>query len=236
MDFLKSLKFNSIDYIAPYDFHLHTAWTDGANSTREMYDQAILCGLEAILFSEHVRKTSAEWFGAFVDEIHSLPRSSCQALVGMETKVEDYEGNIDCTSTMIAKSDLVIASVHRFPGKKGDSPIEFDQITSEAAVEVEYRLAMAVLDNPAVHILGHPFGMCYSRYKINPPENKIRALIKKAAEKEIAFEVNCRYHQNPWSLVKWCQEEGVNISLGSDAHKIQEVGRIIRVLKGEEPA
>jgi histidinol phosphatase-like PHP family hydrolase len=236
----------SIDHLEPLqkisrwnvlrrDFHLHTAWTDGAQSVKEMHESAIMGGLECILFSEHVRKTSGDWFPRFAEEVRDLPRDLCWALVGLEAKVENFDGEIDTVPDILAEADLVMASVHRFPGEQGI--VHGTQgYTPERVIDLEFRLAYAALDNPHVDILGHPFGMCYRRFKIHPPERKMGELIAKAAKTGVAIEINSYYHPDPWQMIEWCQCAGARISLGSNAHSIEEVGRIIRILEGKEPA
>lgn len=217
------------------DFHLHTNWTDGAKSVKEMHDQAIRLGLSTILFSEHVRKTSEEWFPDFAHEVRSLPQDVCRTLVGVETKVIDYSGTIDCADSVIQNADIIIASVHRFPDDTTGKIQEFAQVDPRNAVEMEYLLSCAILSNPVVDVLGHPFGMCFRRYNVAPPRDKIVSLIKMAAKENKAFEINSRYHSDPWALVNLCQELGAPISLGSDAHDVSGVGEIIRVLNGGDP-
>ena len=221
------------DRVPGADFHMHTTWTDGTTGVQAMHAQAVSAGLTDILFSEHARKTSEDWFSRFAEEVRALPKDRCKAWVGVETKAEDWSGKLDCTDAILSQCDLVMASVHRFPGEKGVVQ-GFGDVRREEAVELEYKLASAILDNPQVDILGHPFGMCYRRYQATPPDDRMRALIRKAAKNRIAFEVNCHYHPEPWVLIDWCLEEKALFSLGSNAHAPEEVGRITRVLKGKE--
>lgn len=222
----------SVESVPLLDFHAHTSWTDGTHSVQEIYAQAMKIGLQCILFSEHVRKTSEEWFYRFAGEVRSVSNEACVALVGVETRIADFEGNIDCVSEVLTECDMVLASVHRFPDGKGGM-VPFEEVELSKAEEWEFRLASAVLDNPAVTILAHPFGMCYRRYGIAPSEEHIRALIAKAATRDVAFEINAYYHPEPWKLIEWCRQAGTRISLGSDAHHRVEVGNITRRLKGE---
>jgi histidinol phosphatase-like PHP family hydrolase len=219
--------------IPKIDYHMHTVWTDGENTSLEMYNRAIQEGLNSILFSEHARKTSADWFLKFSDEIRSLPKSSCQALVGVETKVVDFDGAIDSVDQILEVCDLVMASIHRFPGEK-DMKKMCSDIDKKEALKIELDLSLAVLENKKVDILGHPFGMSIRRFNIQPTEDDFKQIIKKAAETGIAIEVNSHYHDNPWEIINWCKEFGALISLGSNAHNVNKVGHINRILKGEE--
>jgi histidinol phosphatase-like PHP family hydrolase len=214
-----------------YDFHMHTSWTDGENSVVEMHNAAIEAGMSAILFSEHSRKTSATWFTKFANEVRSLSGGHCNAFVGAEIKVLDFEGNLDTTFEILDCVDLVMGVVHRFPGEEGDIH-GTKPYSPEVAVDMEFHLASAILDNPAVDILGHPFGMSFRRFDASPPDELIKALIEKAAKNNIAFEINTQYHPEPWKIIRWCQEADARISLGSNAHSIHDVGKVVRILEG----
>ena len=48
------------------------------------------------------------------------------------------------------------------------------------------------------------------------------------------MEINAHYHSDPWLLIGWCREAGATVSLGSNAHSIDEVGRVTRILDGRE--
>ena len=217
------------------DMHAHTSWTDGANSVAEMYVGAVVEGIELFNFSEHARRTSDDWFPVFAEEVRALPAAPCRALVGVEVKVLDFEGAIDASDGLLGLCDLVMASVHRFPGET-DADAGARNRGAEEAIDTEFRLMCAVLDNPVVDILGHPFGMCYRRFGVAPPDDLMRAVIAKAAKTGVAFEVNARYHPAPRRLIDWCREEAARVSLGSNAHAIAEIGGIVRILEGKEPA
>ena len=60
-------------------------------------------------------------------------------------------------------------------------------------------------------------------------------VIRECAHANIAFEINAQYHPNPWELVHQCVDSGAPISLGSNAHQTDQVGRVQRILEGKEP-
>ena len=55
--------------IPQVDLHTHTSWTDGKNTVFEMSSEAVKKKLETVLFSEHTRANTGEWFPDFVKEI-----------------------------------------------------------------------------------------------------------------------------------------------------------------------
>jgi putative hydrolase len=212
------------------DCHLHTSWTDGEASVKEVYDIAATRALKTILFSEHSRKTSIDWFPGFHDQVRALPSIPCRAYVGTEVKVESIEGDIDTCHAITERCDFVMASVHRFVDNHGEA-IPFTSTDRSKAVDLEFNLSRAVLSNPQVDILGHMFGMSYRRFNICPPDDKIRSLICIAAEYGVAIEVNSSYHPNCRQLITWCQEFDAQITFGSNAHSLNEVGAVVEHLR-----
>ena len=214
------------------DSHLHTSWTDGEATVEEVYRAAVERGLATVLYSEHSRKTSTDWFASFAGEVRALPSSPCKAYVGTEVKVESREGEIDTVPAISDLCDFVMASVHRFIDMDGRT-LQFSETDPNKAVDLEFELTWAVLANPQVDILGHMFGMSYRRFKVTPPDDKIRALISRAAEFGVAVEVNSHYHPNPRKMIQWCRDSNARITFGSNAHSLESVGAIMRLLDQE---
>lgn len=214
------------------DCHLHTSWTDGEASVADVYAAAMASGLGTILYSEHSRKTSTDWFKNFAEEVRALPSLPCRAYVGTEVKVETRAGDIDTTAAISDHCDFIMASVHRLIDAN-DVTVQFADMDPEQAVDLEYALTWAVLPNPQVDILGHMFGMSYRRFGKTPPDTMIRSLVARAAEYGVAVEVNSHYHPNALQMVRWCQEFDARIAFGSNAHALKEVGAIMRQLEWE---
>ena len=219
--------------VPPVDYHMHTDYTDGRHSAEDMHAAAVDCGLKAILFSEHARKTSGDWFGEFAARVRGLPQENCRTFVGTECKADGFGGEIDTAPEVACHCDLIMVSVHRFPDNKGGLR-EFRDVPADEALDIEYRLSLAALENPQVDILGHPFGMSLQRYRNEPGEARWRAVIEKAAKFDVAVDISGRYHPYPWQLIEWCREAGAKVTLGSDAHHVNEVGLITRILEGRE--
>ena len=170
--------------------------------------------------------------GVTADEVRGLPQSPCKAYVGTEVKVEYLDGSIDTCPAIADICDFIMASVHRFPDSNGNA-IAFADIVPTEAIDLEYQLTWEVLANPQVDILGHVFGMSYRRYGVVPSPKRIKELIARAAEFDVAVEINSHYHPNPHEMIKWASEIGALVTFGSNAHSLDKVGHIMARLCGE---
>lgn len=220
-----------------YDFHMHTSWTDGQHSIEEMYVSACEQALRAICFTEHARASSGDWYHSFSAEVRALPKKVCQAFVGVEVKVLDFEGSLDLSDKICNDTDFVMGSVHRFPNETDIKELNSESFKAsklyEDPINTEYQLSMAMLDNPKLDILGHPFGMSIRRFKLLPPRKLFIDLIQKAKQNNKAFEINAHYHKSCIDLLQMCKEIGCLVTLGSNAHSRDKVGYISQRLLGE---
>ena len=113
------------------------------------------------------------------------------------------DGSLDYTDKDLKKLDIVIASVHS----------RFKQSKEEMTKRV-----LTALDNPYVHILGHPTGRLLNVRE--PFEIDIDAVFTKAKKNNIALEIN----SNPPRLdlkdshVRQAVEKGCLLMIDTDAH------------------
>jgi|TARA_B100000902_G_C27235145_1_gene876976 histidinol phosphatase-like PHP family hydrolase len=228
-DLFERLKNNLVPKV---DLHVHTNWTDGENSISEMYQEAENKSLEAIFFSEHSRKESGKWFFDFCKEIDELPLKSCLPIVGTEVKVLNLDGDLDFNNEYKNVCDLIMASVHRFPGEKTNNIWKSkSNLNPEEIIKLEFNLMCASLKNPLTDILGHPFGMSIKRFGIDPPEELFDEIIMLCKKYNKIFEVNSRYHKSPKDLINKCINSNTLISIGSNAHSKNELGNILEEIK-----
>jgi len=211
--------------LPPVDFHIHTNWTDGKNTVKQVYERSNNIGLEYILYSEHSRKSSKNWFKKFCKEVRSIKLKRCFPLVGTEVKVLNFNGNLDLSSSNYKLCDLIMASVHRFPGEKNiKKNNKFLIKNKKEAINKEYKLLLAACRNKKTDILGHPFGMCIKRFKITPEFKYFEKVIKYAKKKGKIFEINLHYHKKIFrELIRLCIKNNCYMSFGSNAHHINDI-------------
>jgi putative hydrolase len=205
------------------DFHLHTAHTDGEASPEAMAKAAEKAGIRRVLFCEHVRRSSA-YFPAYQEEVLRLRTPDFTAHLGVETKVLDLQGGLDCAEAVARSCDVVVGSVHSLPPDAQGQPRPWAGLSGEEAVRLEYEYAASVIRSSKAAILAHPMGMSITLFRARP-EREIRALARLCRECGKAFELNPRYCPDPQAWVAIVRDERCFVSVGSDAHSPREVGR-----------
>ncbi|MDB5097199.1 MAG: putative hydrolase [Cyanobacteria bacterium RYN_339] len=214
------------------DLHLHTDYTDGRSGVAAMLDAAVAAGLRAVAFTEHVRRGVA-WLPTFHAEVRRerATRPGLRVLVGIEAKALDLYGGLDADEEAIASADLVLGAFHNYPDGLGGfvSPRELDATT---AAKREYEASWALLEHAEVDVLAHPGALTRKKFGSFPDE-LTRQLVRKAGRQGRAIELNGEYADADAlaALLRWCREEDVWVTLGSNAHHADEVGRIGRMVK-----
>jgi len=217
--------FNSSDIYA--DLHIHSVWSDGANSIVEIVQEARAKHLKIIAITDHIRREST-YFPDYCTEIRKMGSSNLQILAGFEAKIRDFEGNLDVSDEVLGMSDLRIGSVHRFPiGRKLLSPKELGKRICQ---EVELELSIAAIKRRQMDILGHPGGMSLKEFG-EFPMKFFREIIVECLHNGIVFELNSTYHAGLFGdLRPMLQEHNPYVSFGSDAHTLEEIGKWSTIL------
>jgi histidinol phosphatase-like PHP family hydrolase len=213
----------------PLEGHVHTEFADGRSTAAECAARAAELKLHTIAFTEHVRK-DAPWIDAYFEEIVKLKSKYDKRLTiicGVEARALDAEGTLDASDETLKRAELVVGSVHGFP-PRGNEPADIFHVHSrEESLELEWALLQGLARNPAVHILGHPFGAYQDRFG-NPPRAHILKLLRCAADADKAVEINCGHMDVKWFLECAAGFDGdFYFWPGSDAHHARDVGRWI---------
>ena len=194
------------------DLHLHTEWSDGEYTIRQMAEAAAEFGHDYICISDHA--TGPGMVGGVgldddqlreqMAEIRDLaPDLPVEVFAGVEANV-DAEGGISVADDVLADLDCVVASPHS--GLDGDAT---DRL-------------VAAVSHPSVDILGHPSG----RILNGRPglDFDVEAVAAAAADHGTALEINSNPHRlDLWgSAVKQAVEQGATIAIDTDAHSPPE--------------
>ncbi len=205
------------------DMHLHTCQSDGEATPAEMMAYAVERKLDRIAFTEHVRRDT-QWFDEFARAVRAAREqfASLEALVGCEAKALDTQGTLDTTEEIRAVCDIVLGSVHRFPNGRGGYLVG-ETLSPERFARIEFDLAMGLLAHAPIDVLAHPGGM-YARRHGEFPHHLMREILVASLRRGIAVEINTSYLRDLPAFLKLCAEVNPYVSIGSDAHRLVQVG------------
>jgi putative hydrolase len=192
------------------DCHLHSRWSDGANTIEKMATTARDLGHEYMVLTDHSARLTVA---------HGLDRDRLEAqllevaelntrvapfrvLTGMEVDIL-VDGSLDLDDDLLARLDVVVASVH-------------SKLRDDAATMTR-RMVRAV-ESPHVDILGH----CTGRLIGSRPASTFDAdaVFAACAAHDTAVEINCRPERldPPRDLLDRAIAAGCWFSIDTDAH------------------
>ncbi len=190
------------------DLHIHSRYSDGQNSIKEIAEFAKNMDYEYIAITEHSK--SAKYAGGIdekileqeIEEIEQVEKEcGIRIFKGIELEILNPLANgLDFDDKILEKLDIVIGAVHTSSKKDMTEAI------------------CAACCNSNVDIIAHPTGRLISRregYKID-----ISKVIEKAASTNTALEINAYYDRLDLSDInaRKAKENGVKIVINSDAH------------------
>jgi DNA polymerase (family X) len=200
-------------------FHVHTTFSDGRNTVREMLVASRDRGFEYVGLSDHSK--AAYYAGGLSEE---RIREQHREIAAHENDVEPMrvfrgteadilpDGTIDYDQETLDVFDFVVASVHsRFN-------MDRDEMTERV---------LRALDDPHVTFIGHLTGrLLLSRDGYTVDYDRI---FDKAADRGVIIEINGnpRRLDVDWRYLGRAVERGVLLSIHPDAHSIAELSHVI---------
>ena len=201
------------------DLHMHTDWSDGRGTLRQMVEAAAALGHEYIAITDHSKSSrianglTPERLSAQMQQVREINTEidGMEVLAGSEVDILK-DGSLDFPDELLAQLDIVIASVH--------------EGLSMSESEMTDRIIRAI-ENPYVTIIGHPTGRVLGHrpgYAVN-----LEAVSDAAAAHRVALEINAapsRLDLEP-SAVRLALERDVLLSVNTDAHSVPDLERAL---------
>ena len=191
--------------------HVHSTWSDGKVSIREMAEATVALGKEYLGICDHskyaayaggldaaaVRRQHAE-----IDALNQEFAGRLRILKGTECDILK-DGALDFDDETLATFDFVVASIHS----------NFNLVPEEQT----QRLIRA-MENPYCSIVGHPTGRVLLRRDGYAPD--LERVIIRAGELGVAIELNADPSRLDldWRWHRFATERGVRIPICPDAH------------------
>ena len=190
--------------------HVHTTWSDGLHSLRDMCLYARELGYAYIGITDHSQSAfyanglKPDRVLAQMEEMDALNAELAPFRIfkGIESDILN-DGSLDYETGILEKFDFVIASVH--------SNLK---MTREKATE---RILRAI-ENPYTTILGHPTGRLLLSREGYPLDWD--AVFAACAKHQVAIELNANPYRldMDWTLIPKATQLGIKISINPDAH------------------
>ena len=219
----------------PYDCHTHTNFSDGRNSVEENVRQAEAMGLELIVITDHYYPHHDD-LSTRVERIMAADAASpIRVVPGMEVTVQDAQGTLSLTPKEATLVEFVLADFGGMTrGISIDPPANLERYLDNV-----FRATLAVIANPLVDALAHPFNLGRFPATVTPaqlPREALREVAAALYEQDKAFEI---MNQMGWwypdmpteqftfeyaDLLALMAEANVKFVLGSDAHSCGAVG------------
>ncbi|MFN0201935.1 MAG: helix-hairpin-helix domain-containing protein [Bacteroidia bacterium] len=192
--------------------HAHSAYSDGANSLKEMAVACKKLGYEYLVISDHSKAAfyanglSEGRIEVQHQEIDKLNKELAPFRIfkGIEADILN-DGSLDYEETVWKSFECIIASVH--------SNLRMDK-------EKAHTRLIKAIENPYTKILGHPTGRLLLTREGYPIDHKY--IIDACAANQVVIELNA----NPmrldidWRWIEYAIQKGVKISINPDAHSL----------------
>ena len=199
------------------DTHVHSDWTDGVDSIETMARAARALGREWIVLTDHspslgiTRGLVPERVEEQRAELARLNTELApfRILHGTEMEIR-ADGTLDYPDELLARFDLVVASVHTARGQPSD------QLT---------RRTLAAIENPHVDAIAHPTGRIVNRR--DPMALDWPPIFAAAARTGTLLEINGSPRLDlDDALAAAAGRAGVRLTVASDAHRTEELDQV----------
>jgi DNA polymerase (family 10) len=197
------------------DLHMHTVWSDGKYTVREMAEAALARGREYICITDHSQGAtianglSVERLMEQHKEVQQVDGEMRPFRVFHGTEMEiRANGEMDFPDDVLEMLDFVVASLH--------------QGLRQPREQVTQRLLNAI-NNPHIDLIGHPRGQLIMER--DGADLDMEAVFAAAKKSGIALEINANPHRLDLEAqyARRAVELGIPLCIDTDAHRIEEM-------------
>ncbi len=194
--------------------HVHSTWSDGQNTIRELAEACIARGLTYLGMTDHSK--AAAYAGGLtedalrrqhkeIDRLNEEFAGRLRILKGTECDILK-DGSLDYADDVLASLDFVVASIHS---------------NFNLSREEQTQRMLRAISNPYVSIIGHPTGRILlgrAGYDLD-----IEAVIDAAAARGVCIEINASPSRLDldWRYLHQARDKGMKIPIDPDAHTLE---------------
>jgi DNA polymerase (family X) len=193
------------------DLHMHTTYSDGQLSVREMAEAAHRRGRDYIVITDHSRSLGIA-NGLSIDRLMQLGEEIAQVNDAMSGLIRVFwgtemdinaDGSLDYPDEVLNQLDFVIASLH--------------VSLRQDRTQITQRLLNAI-ENPHVDMIGHPLAQMIPDRE--PVDADMDAVLSAAARHNTVLEINAnpRRLDLPATFARRALDMGILLAINTDAH------------------
>ena len=195
------------------DLHMHTTWSDGANSLTEMIDACVAKSYEYMVITDHsqylkvANGLTPERLTDQNAQIRELNKKYTEISVFSGTEMDILpDATLDFDDDMLKQLDFVIASIHS----------SFQQPQEQIMERI-----LTAMKNPYVHMIAHPTGRIVGQRDGYNPD--VEQVLDWAKEYGKIVELNASPYRLDLAVpyLVMAQEKGVPVAINTDAHAIE---------------
>ncbi len=196
------------------DLHIHSNYTDGKASIKEMALAALDMGYEYIAITDHSKHLTVakgldeERILKQFEEIERLNEElDIVILKGIECDILE-DGSLDLPNSILERLDIVLGAVH----------FKFNLSKSEQTKRV-----IKAMKNPYFNVLAHPTGRVIGHR--NAYEIDMDEIIKAAKGEGVVLEINAQPERLDLNdvLAKTAKENGNLFAISTDSHDVESL-------------
>ena len=195
------------------DLHMHTTYSDGAFSIREMIEANIKKGYEYMVITDHSKSLKVA-HGLQVErllrqneEIKNLNEEYTEIDIYSGTEMDILpDGSLDYEDDILSQLDYVIAAIHQ----------SFNQSEEEIMKRLEHACR-----NPYVRHIAHPTGRIIERREGYQP--KIEQFMQLAEETQTVMEINANPKRLDLNAATVKKYPNIKLTINTDAHHVDHL-------------
>jgi putative hydrolase len=210
------------------DLHTHTNFSDGAFSIEEALRVSYDKSLELIAITDHYSEFRALPKRMSKSELPKYLGSmkSIHVIKGLEVDIL-ADGVVSISPETKNNFEIVIGGIHFYQKRKfwGPSAPILNVKAFVEAIRVAY---IKAIESKLLDVIAHITWLPRSiRRRTDDLINKtwIRSVVEAASDLGVAIELSGRWKVPKKRFVEECVRQGVKLSLGSDAHRLSELGK-----------